>query len=417
MKKLSVLITIALIVAVSFFAVYYHFGSKMVYEQAERGIDRKKLSSFSRYIRDNDVSTKDADILRQWCRKTGKVGIEVFVEEELVYSSFIDVNRIHNRISESGRDKERAVRITFADTEAEVVFYELYGRFGRMVVTDLILSLILFFGIVVSGIRREVAYIHKINEEIHVLEGGDLTKEITIKGSSEITTLAESVDEFRKSMMNQLATIEQLEKSNRRMAAEIAHDMRTPLTSLIMYLDFAQSEIQGKEPQAEEYLNKVREKSVRLKDLMDQNFDYITMKDYFLKEKQEVQAYEILGGYIGDMLTYLEAEGFHVRLDVNYGHCSILIQRNEVGRIFSNLVSNILKYAARDSEVFICCEEEEKYMRIRVVNRIRVFEEGKPESTGFGSRIIRRLLEEMDGEYSAEESGGTYTTTLRFLKA
>ena len=292
MKKLSVLITIALIVAVSFFAVYYHFGSKMVYEQAERGIDRKKLSSFSRYIQDNDVSTKDADILRQWCRKTGKVGIEVFVEEELVYSSFIDVNRIHNRISESGRDKERAVRITFADTEAEVVFYELYGRFGRMVVTDLILSLILFFGIVVSGIRREVAYIHKINEEIHVLEGGDLTKEITIKGSSEITTLAESVDEFRKSMMNQLATIEQLEKSNRRMAAEIAHDMRTPLTSLIMYLDFAQSEIQGKEPQAEEYLNKVREKSVRLKDLMDQNFDYITMKDYFLKEKQEVQAYD-----------------------------------------------------------------------------------------------------------------------------
>ena len=277
MKKLSVLITIALIVAVSFFAVYYHFGSKMVYEQAERGIDRKKLSSFSRYIQDNDVSTKDADILRQWCRKTGKVGIEVFVEEELVYSSFIDVNRIHNRISESGRDKERAVRITFADTEAEVVFYELYGRFGRMVVTDLILSLILFFGIVVSGIRREVAYIHKINEEIHVLEGGDLTKEITIKGSSEITTLAESVDEFRKSMMNQLATIEQLEKSNRRMAAEIAHDMRTPLTSLIMYLDFAQSEIQGKEPQAEEYLNKVREKSVRLKDLMDQNFDYSTI--------------------------------------------------------------------------------------------------------------------------------------------
>ena len=76
-----------------------------------------------------------------------------------------------------------------------------------------------------------------------------------------------------------------------------------------------------------------------------------------------------------------------------------------------------MKYAARDSEVFICCEEEEKYMRIRVVNRIRVFEEGKPESTGFGSRIIRRLLEEMDGEYSAEESGGTYTTTLRFLKA
>ena len=64
--------------------------------------------------------------------------------------------------------------------------------------------------------------------------------------------LAESVDEFRKSMRNQLKTIEELEKSNRMMSAEIAHDLRTPLTSLIMYLDFAYGEIQGKEPQAEE---------------------------------------------------------------------------------------------------------------------------------------------------------------------
>ena len=55
-----------------------------------------------------------------------------------------------------------------------------------------------------------------------------------------------TVDEFRKTMQDQLRTIEHLEKSNRLMSAEIAHDLRTPLTSLIMYLDFAQKEIEGK---------------------------------------------------------------------------------------------------------------------------------------------------------------------------
>ena len=276
--------------------------------------------------------------------------------------------------------------------------------------------MLLFFGIVVIGIRWEVDYIHTINEEIHIMEGGDLTREITIKGSSEITTLAESVNDFRESLQAQLSTIERLENSNRQMAAEIAHDLRTPLTSLMMYLDFAQGEIRGKEPQAEEYLSKAREKSVRLKSLIDQNFDYVTMKGCFTKEKQTIPAYDVLSGYIGDILTYLEGEGFHVRSDVSYGNGSIVIQRDGIGRVFSNIVSNITKYASRDTEVFICCKEKENCVEILFENAVRVFEEGKPESTGFGNRIIKRLMEEMDGEYIARETGGLYMTELHFHK-
>ena len=201
--------------------------------------------------------------------------MEVFANEQLVFSSIFDMSKRNYIVEETGRDKERAARIRFADVEADVLFYKLYGSYWRILTGEAALSLLLFFGIMFVAIRREVDYIHTVNEEIHVLEGGDLTREITIKGSSEITTLAESVDEFRKSMQNQLLTIERLEKSNRLMVAEIAHDLRTPLTSLIMYLDFAEAEIQGKEPQAEQYLMKAREKSVRLKELMDKNFNYV----------------------------------------------------------------------------------------------------------------------------------------------
>ena len=84
--------------------------------------------------------------------------------------------------------------------------------------------------------------------------------------------LAESVNEFRKSMLEQMAMIEQLERSSRLTLAEIAHDLRTPLTSLIMYLDFAQKEIEGRETTAELYLARAREKSARLKNLLDQNY-------------------------------------------------------------------------------------------------------------------------------------------------
>ena len=56
-------------------------------------------------------------------------------------------------------------------------------------------------------------------------------------------------------------------------------------------------------------------------------------------------------------------------------------------------------------------------MEISITNDVRVFDEGKPESTGFGARIVKRLVEEMDGEYLSYEKDGKYTTVLRFLKA
>lgn len=415
-KKLTILITFALVVAVSFFALCYYLGRHIVNEQTRRGVDGRVVEKFERYVEDNNVKSTDSEALMYWSRRIEKIGIEVFANEQLVFSSVFDLSKTDYTIVETGRDKEKAIRIRFADGEADVLFYKFHGLLPKILLIGATLSLLLFFGIVVIGIRRDVDYIHTINEEIHVLEGGDLTKEITIKGSSEITTLAESVDEFRKSLQVQLSTIERLESSNRQMAAEIAHDLRTPLTSLIMYLDFAQGEIRGKEPQAEEYLDKAREKSLRLKNLIDQNFDYVTMKGYITKENHAVPAYDVLSGYISDSLTYLEGEGFHVHSDVSYGNGSIVIQREGIGRVFSNAISNISKYAKRDAEVFICCKEREDYVEVRFENAVRVFEEGKPESTGFGFRIIKRLMEEMDGEYIAEETDGLYMTELHFHK-
>ena len=415
-KKLTVLITLALVAAAGFFILCYHIGRVAVHRQTMRGVDERVIERLNQYIRENDVETTNSEALMHWCRKIGEMDMEVFADEQLVFSSVFDMTKRDYTIVETGRDKELAVKVRFADVEADVLLYKYRGLHGKMIFIEAMMALLLFYGIVVIGLRREVDYIHLINEEIQALEGGDLSREITIKGSSEITTLAENVDEFRKSMQTQLSTIERLERNNRRMAAEIAHDLRTPLTSLIMYLDFAEGEIRGKQPQAEEYLAKAREKSVRLKNLMDQNFDYVTMKGYFTKKKQAVPAYEVLSGYLGDILTYLEGEGFHVRSDVNYGNNTVVIQREGVSRVFSNILSNITKYARRDAEVLICCKELKDYVEIRFVNAVRVFEDGKPDSTGFGIRIVKRLMEEMDGEYIVEESNGFYTSKLRFLK-
>ena len=91
-------------------------------------------------------------------------------------------------------------------------------------------------------------------------------------------------------------------------------------------------------------------------------------------EKQTVQAYEILSGFLGDVMTGLEREGFDVRSDTSDGHSSIKIHKDAAGRVFGNLMTNIIKYADKDKEVLLCCREREEHVEIRAVNRVRVFE-------------------------------------------
>ena len=416
LEKFSGLVALAFLVSLCLFVLSNNISDFMINEMSREKPDEKIVRQLEEYIGDNLLTSESREQLRRWC-KVNQIDIEVFVDGALRYRSAFVPHNDEDTIPESEEDRERAYQIRFADAVADVVFFQYLRTRVRVTGTELILSTLLFFAIIFSGTRKELAYVHKINEEIHVLEGGDLTREITVRGDDEISMLADSINEFRKTMQDQLRTIEHLEKSNRLMSAEIAHDLRTPLTSLIMYLDFAQKEIEGKEPAAEAYLIKAREKSGRLKNLLDQNYSYSTMQDYFVIEKQTVQAYEILSGFLGDVMTGLEREGFNVRSDTICGHSNIRIHLDAAGRVFGNLMTNIIKYADKDAEVLLCCRDREEYVEVRAVNKVRIFEGEKPESTGFGSRISKRLMNEMDGEYNAEESGGDYITTLYFKKA
>ena len=118
-------------------------------------------------------------------------------------------------------------------------------------------------------------------------------------------------------------------------------------------------------------------------------------------------------------MTYLESEGFMVRLhvDVFYGQNNLCIIREALERVFTNLASNIMKYADKEEEILIRESEEERHLEVRIVNRARALEGESPAGTGVGTRIIRRMMDEMGGEYYAEEADGKYTTVLRFAKA
>jgi len=75
MKKLSVLITLALVVAVGFFAILNNIGNHIIYEQTKRGIEEKTVQSLEQYIQENDVNSGDSYELVREDRRGGYGGV------------------------------------------------------------------------------------------------------------------------------------------------------------------------------------------------------------------------------------------------------------------------------------------------------------------------------------------------------
>ena len=86
--------------------------------------------------------------------------------------------------------------------------------------------------------RRIVRYVVQLSEEIQAMEGGDLDHPITIRGSDEITTLASCLDSMRVTLRQQQEEEAQASAKVKNLITEMSHDLRTPLTTLLLYTEY-----------------------------------------------------------------------------------------------------------------------------------------------------------------------------------
>ena len=104
-------------------------------------------------------------------------------------------------------------------------------------------------------------YIGLLSQEVHAVEKGELSHSITVKGQDEIAVLADSMENMRHSFAEKILTIEQMQKERNDLVAEMSHDMRTPLTALMMYLDFLKEQKDADEDTRRVYVDKAYAKA------------------------------------------------------------------------------------------------------------------------------------------------------------
>ena len=257
-------------------------------------------------------------------------------------------------------------------------------------------------------------YILQLSDEIEILEGGSLDYPITVKGKDELSALAEGLDSMRISFRNLIKQEAEMVQENQKIVTEMSHDLRTPVTSIMLYTEILKTGKYKSDAQLKEYIEKIDQKAHRMKQLTDHLFEYSLIAGEGAVELEEPESYEVLFyDMLSETCNYLQQRGFKVEFYVRWPECKIRISRDYVMRIMDNITTNIIKYADPSSPIIISSSEDKEMEGLIFENKVLLLNE-KTESTGIGIQSIKNMMQKMGGKCLVEASGEHFRIVLLF---
>lgn len=262
-------------------------------------------------------------------------------------------------------------------------------------------------------ISRKVAYIRRLKEELDILSGGQLEYPVTITGKDELGELASGIDQMRRSIIKHQEVENQMRSANSELITAMSHDLRTPLTSLLAYLEIIERKKYKDKQQMEELIHKSVGQTMRIKQMADKLFAYFLAyaTEWDSVEMETVDADQFFHQILGDYAYALESNGMSVGMNLAQTHAKIRINTELLQRALDNLYSNLLKYAAPKSSVQFSLKRQENNLLLSISNVVRSNREQR-ESTGIGLITCRRIIEYHGGSFTVDEIGRCFYVTI-----
>lgn len=249
--------------------------------------------------------------------------------------------------------------------------------------------------------------------------------------SSEITApLTYELNDIIKSYEDRLAVYKKTEENNKQLMTSLSHDVRTPLTTLIGYLDAAhKGVVVGKE--REEYIETARRKSHDLKDYIDVLFDWFKLNsNEFTIKMINTEIGELTRNILIDWVPIFEDKEMDYIIEIPEEPFPVKIDLDGYIRVLNNLIQNVITHSQAPKIRLSLYKEDNKVKIILADNGIgiekedlkhifeRLFKCDKGRSqkgSGLGLSIVYQIIDKMNGLISVDSTVGKGTTfTLSF---
>ncbi|PPA69408.1 sensor histidine kinase [Jeotgalibacillus proteolyticus] len=287
-----------------------------------------------------------------------------------------------------------------------------------------------FIGTFLAIIRKKILYIKRITESINEIANGNLGLTIERKGNDEIGRLAENINTMSIELASKFEYERQLETAKNDLITNISHDLRTPLTSIIGYLDLLRTNKYSNGNQLKEYLETSYANSKRLESLINELFEYsrLSSPDITL-ELSEVDFSGLLEQLLGEYVPMFEKENLKIVKSIPDQEITVTLDVNKIVRVYENLFINSIKYSTKPSDIHISLKTNDSMTIVELSNRVeapsivdteKLFERffvgdqarQNNQGTGLGLAIAKRIVELHNGSIRAAYKEGWITFTV-----
>lgn len=320
---------------------------------------------------------------------------------------------------------------------------EFYLLIIAIIITNLLLFLIelnttilLVFSLI-NLVMLSILYLYfkrnsthqKIVDQTEDILNGNLNRRILIEDNNKTAEFAVVFNELTEKLQNQRIKDLKSEESRKRFLSNISHDIRTPLTSLLGYVEVLNTEENIEEDKKNKYYEILINKAKNLKKMIDEIFQMarIESEDYSFNF-QTIDLAEILRNTIIDYLTGLESEELEIDIEVPERECNIYGDKYSVERIIGNIIKNSLEHGKEGGYIKIKLNVVKEGYNILITDKgpgiskddipfifERLYEGNKSQKSscsqsGLGLTIANKLLEIHKGEISIESDPNQKTT-------
>lgn len=297
------------------------------------------------------------------------------------------------------------------------------------------LTTILAIAGIVYFVPKWVKKYRLIREGLNEVRNGNFDKKIVLEGNriGEFERVAEDINSISEAQ----ALAIQREIKNQRLKTElisnVSHDLRTPLTSMVSYVDLLREEGLDSE-NADEYLDIIQKKTERLQKLTEDLFEAAKASSGDLPtDIQSVQVQSIVEQALVETSERIEERKVDVICNYRIENPKVMADGKLLWRVMENLLGNISKYALERSRAYIDVDEADEMIRIEIKNiskeplnisadeLVERFKRGdesrNTEGSGLGLAIARDLTTLMGGEFGVTIDGDLFKITLYLKKA
>ena len=243
---------------------------------------------------------------------------------------------------------------------AVVILYVLVG---------IVIFSVTFMILEEPGIR----YLGRISDAVQSISQGNLNTEVDVTGDDEFSAMAANLNKMSSDIRELMDKEREAERTKNELITNVAHDLRTPLTSIIGYLELLAGNTQIPQEMQHKYIEIAYSKSRRLEKLIEDLFGF-TKLNYgkIAMHIGQIDIVKLLEQLLEEAYPNFEEKNLSYDLQSNVPAKIISADGNLLARLFDNLIGNAIKYGADGKRVLVKIHGEEDTVTVSVTNFGRV---------------------------------------------